>query len=229
MLDTTRHDHIFPHTLRSRPVTIIGAGAIGSRIFEAVVNLGCKNINLYDFDTVEAHNLPNQLYTYDDLNVPKVYAAVSWALMKTGTEPGGFAGLNARDVKLPTDVPVEGCVFLCVDSFDARRQIAENHLFNNAAVTRVFECRMGARGGTVTHFDPLNPGERTRWLATLGDDASEDVERSPCGTALTVGTTASIVANFAVNEMMLLLTEPGACTSKIDIHLYPAMIGRSEL
>ena len=46
---TTRHDSIF-NARRALPVTIVGAGATGSRVFASLVELGCSQIQVIDFD-----------------------------------------------------------------------------------------------------------------------------------------------------------------------------------
>ena len=56
------------------PVTIIGAGATGSFTALSLAKMGIRNITIYDFDTVEEHNLPNQFYRQCDLGKRKVEA-----------------------------------------------------------------------------------------------------------------------------------------------------------
>lgn len=50
-----------------------GAGGIGSWLCYFLTKIGFK-INLYDFDTVEDHNLGGQLFFQEDLGKPKVKA-----------------------------------------------------------------------------------------------------------------------------------------------------------
>jgi len=50
-----------PSQFRDKPVTVIGAGGIGAATVVALAKTGFENITVYDFDTVEEHNLPNQL------------------------------------------------------------------------------------------------------------------------------------------------------------------------
>ena len=53
---------------------IIGCGSVGSTVAELLVRLGITDISLYDFDTVSAHNLANQMFNNDDIGRPKVEA-----------------------------------------------------------------------------------------------------------------------------------------------------------
>jgi hypothetical protein len=50
-----------PSQFKYKPVTVIGAGEIGAATVVALAKTGFENITVYDFDTVEEHNLPNQL------------------------------------------------------------------------------------------------------------------------------------------------------------------------
>ena len=51
----------YPSQFKDRPITVIGAGGIGAATVVALAKTGFENITVYDFDTVEQHNLPNQL------------------------------------------------------------------------------------------------------------------------------------------------------------------------
>ena len=60
--------------LSSTPITIIGAGATGSFTALTLAKMGFSELTVFDFDTVEEHNLPNQFYRTSDLGKPKVLA-----------------------------------------------------------------------------------------------------------------------------------------------------------
>ena len=74
MFDTTKFDEFFDSSKIEDAVHIIGCGAIGSHIAEQLARLDIKNIHLWDFDTVSAHNIANQYYRNSDINTPKVEA-----------------------------------------------------------------------------------------------------------------------------------------------------------
>ena len=44
------------------PIHVIGCGALGSWLVFFLLKMGFKNITVYDFDTIEEHNLPNQCF-----------------------------------------------------------------------------------------------------------------------------------------------------------------------
>jgi len=56
------------------PIHIIGAGGIGSFLAVALAKLGMQNITIQDFDCVEPHNIPNQLFRLTDIGKMKVDA-----------------------------------------------------------------------------------------------------------------------------------------------------------
>src|SRR3954469_26048634 len=60
-----------PDRLSGVPVTIIGAGGIGSFTGQFLAKMGVTDLTVYDFDSVEDHNLPNQLYPVEALGTPK--------------------------------------------------------------------------------------------------------------------------------------------------------------
>jgi molybdopterin/thiamine biosynthesis adenylyltransferase len=118
---------------------------------------------------------------------------------------------------------MKGIVFLLTDTMDSRREIAENSLKLNNQVLAVIETRMAISHGNVFCFDPKNLTQYNKWVNTLISD--DEGEESACGTSLTVGTTASIIANLAVNHMMTYLTNPDVIPDDItDVFLNPLIL-----
>lgn len=224
-MDTSRHNSWFnPHQFEHIPVTIIGAGATGSRVYEALVNLGLTNICVWDHDDVEAHNLCNQLYTEKDVGTSKVKGLQRWSRKKFGTTVGY---MRARKVEGDQRKRIDGVVFLLTDTMESRREIFENSLKNNRRVLSVIETRMALTHGDVMQFNPNSKREWSAWESTLIDD--DDAEASACGTALSVGTTASIIANLAVNNFIHYLLEPEHIDTKISVFLSPMIVSAGRL
>ena len=192
-ISTIRHQEIFdPTKFGALPISIIGVGATGSRVFASLVELGCTNITLFDPDVVEAHNLANQLFSHADIGRFKGEACLSWYHTKTGHDPKDISYI-ARYVPCEEAQP-KGFVFLLTDSMSSRREIAEACFRNNPDVLHVFETRMASSYGNVFNFNPMF--DLDAWLATLTSD--EEAEVSACGSSISVGPTASIIANLAV-------------------------------
>lgn len=216
-----RHQPIFDPAQHPHPIHIIGCGATGSRVFTALVELGCTNIHCYDFDTVEEHNLANQAYTAEQIGIPKVDACAALYKSKTGAEPHknmSFHNLRLPDNSLPY---LEGYIFLLTDTMESRREIYDKCIYGNPLIDGVIETRMASTHGNVLFFNPQDAEKSKAWLATLIDDG--EAELSPCGQPMSVGTTASIIANLAVMQYMWAVSDPAAVTSKLDIYLKPFM------
>ena len=125
--------------LATTPITVIGAGAIGSFVVLGLAKIGAKAITVYDFDTVEEHNLSNQWYAARDVGVLKVTALRRLTADMTDTlidvVAAPFTGTGASEVTI-----------CCVDSMDARVQIW-NGL--TPRPTLYVDARMGAEVGKL--------------------------------------------------------------------------------
>lgn len=217
-----RHQSIFDPSAHRLPIHLIGCGATGSRIFTSLVELGCTNLHCYDFDVIEAHNLSNQAYLHAQIGKSKVSALAELYELKTGVPPPNTMTFN--EVHVGDDEPsvFGGIVFLLVDSIAARKEIADTKLKNNPRITHVIETRMASTHGNVFHFDPNNAGEYALWYKKLPND--ENTELSPCGSPISVGPTASIIANLAIWRFINLLTNPEAADSTLAIYMKPTML-----
>jgi len=107
-------------------INIIGCGSVGSTVAELLARFGLTNVNLYDFDVVEEHNLANQMFTTQNLYKPKIEGVFDrWTSINSAA---------AKTIKLYgdgwNDHKLSGYVFLCVDNIDLRRKIVEQNKFN---------------------------------------------------------------------------------------------------
>jgi molybdopterin/thiamine biosynthesis adenylyltransferase len=218
-LSLIRHQSIFNATEHRERVTIIGAGATGSRVFMSLVELGLTNISVADYDSVEAHNLANQAFNRDHVGQLKVHGLANLYASKTGYPTPKCMNLFAA--RIPHNgFQLEGTVFLLTDTMASRKEIYEKCIKGNYNVTRVIETRMASTHGNIYNFDPHTDGEK--WAATLIDDGV--AELSPCGSPLSVGPTAAIIANMAVWQYILNKTDPGMAASGLDLFLKPAIL-----
>src|SRR5262249_31058035 len=58
--------------LATVPLTLCGAGALGSHLAENLARQGCQQLRVIDRDRVEAHNIGTQLYGESDIGAWKV-------------------------------------------------------------------------------------------------------------------------------------------------------------
>lgn len=108
-------------------INIIGCGSVGSTVAELLARFGLTNINLYDFDTVEEHNLANQMFTTKNLYKPKLEGVYDrWVEINPEAAKTIKMYGNGWDGQ-----KLSGYVFLCVDNIELRRRIVEENRMNN--------------------------------------------------------------------------------------------------
>lgn len=193
VVDNTRHYSIFSgEAFGSRQVDVIGVGATGSKTVLELAKLGVRNLHVWDFDTIEPHNIANQLYRNDQIGMPKVTALANIVRETTGVE------IAQHPERVDGTQQMGSVVFLMPDKMSVRQEIWERGLRLKPYVSRVIETRMGVDSGRVYSFSPIMPKQYREWEATLYGDDEAGVERAPCGTAITVGATTELVAALAV-------------------------------
>lgn len=73
-MNLIKMDGFFHPSQAKGAVHIIGCGAVGSSIAFILAHCGVTNFVLYDDDTVESHNIANQMFREKDIGRPKVEA-----------------------------------------------------------------------------------------------------------------------------------------------------------
>jgi molybdopterin/thiamine biosynthesis adenylyltransferase len=170
-------------------INLVGVGGLGSPIAMALVKMGCPRITFFDDDTVEPHNLPNQLYRMADISLPKVEALARILREYVDAE---ITPVNER----VTQRTFSGIVISAVDSMAARRAIWENCVRYKAGVKLYIDARMCGEVGRVLTVSPTNPMAVSAYEATLFSDAEGSQEL--CTAQATIYSTfgiASLVAN----------------------------------
>lgn len=199
-ISIARHISIFDPSKLEQTIHIIGCGATGSRLFGALVELGCMNIECYDFDVVEPHNLANQLFLSKHIGMKKVDALADWYEAKTGEKHPNTMVFHDRKVTGEDRKDFEGIVCMLVDTIEGRKDIYNGVIKANTFVDLVVETRMGSSHGDVFTFEPFNEKQSVAWLDSIPEDG--EAELSPCGTPLSVGVTASLIANLAAWQII---------------------------
>lgn len=193
-MDTTKHSSVFdPHKFYGG-VAVVGVGALGSALALQLAKLDIRpeQLMLFDPDTVEGRNLPNQvLYGPEDVGRFKVDAACDMIERLTGNNPVGVRSFltNRRQLRETTHV------FVCVDSMAARRAVFDDCVSGNPRLCYYCEGRMGSRSAALYGFNPVAHVTRGYYRERLlysDDDVVED--RAACGTVLSIGATASLLA-----------------------------------
>jgi molybdopterin/thiamine biosynthesis adenylyltransferase len=222
-LNLSRHLPIYNPQKHTLPVHIVGAGATGSRLWLALVELGITNITVYDFDVVEPHNLSNQIYLSNHIGMPKVDALRDYYRCKTGVRAPDTMHFVNEKITADWRNEFDGSVFILTDTMSSRREIFETFCAANPFIHRVFETRMASTHGNVNTVNPNNYTESLAWIDSLVDDDAPG-ETSACGASISVGTTASVIANLAVWQFILSHTDPVGVDPNIEIFLKPLII-----
>jgi molybdopterin/thiamine biosynthesis adenylyltransferase len=196
-----------------KPIHIVGCGATGSHVALELAKAGCSLV-LWDFDIIESHNLPNQMFLPSQIGMNKAEALKEVVEM---FNPLISVEVHAHACESSDLREVDGFIFLLVDSFKARHQLAKGLLFSKRN-NWVIETRMGVRELSCICFQPKNPIHWKQWVASLGLDESTQREASACGTPITIGATAGIAARIAVWKFFDLLDSMGVA-GKTDITL----------
>ena len=193
-LDYSRHMTLFdPYQFGDTKVNIIGAGATGSWLVLQLAKLGISNITVWDFDIVEEHNIPNQLFGLPHVGMPKVEALKQIVQEQTGVE------INIKNERFTTG-RLSGYVFLMVDSMRARKDIWETSVKNKSAVKLLIEPRMGLNEARVYNVSPMDLTQQRAYEAAWYPD--DEAEVSACGTSQSVITTALFTASYVARQMI---------------------------
>lgn len=186
-----------PEMLEGR-VHIIGCGSVGSTVAENLSRFGVKDIVLYDFDKVEAHNIVNQMFTQEDIGKLKTEAVASYirkinpdVSLKLVNE--GWQGQR-----------LAGYVFLCCDGIELRRKIVEASK-DNKYVKAMFDFR--TRLTDAQHYaadwsDAVGVENFYKSMNFSHEEAQEETPVSACGVTLSVAPTIRIIVACGVSNFV---------------------------
>lgn len=193
-------DYFDPTKLEGR-CHIIGCGSVGSTVAELLVRLGITDISLYDFDTVSAHNLANQMFNNDDIGRPKVEAVAD---MLCRINPEVKDTLKLFPEGWTEKCRLGGYVFLCVDNIDLRREIVTKNRFNQA-IKAMFDFRTrledaqhyAANWGDVAMIDNL-----IKSMDFSHEEAKASTPVTACNVEMGVAPTVRIICSYGVANFM---------------------------
>lgn len=194
-LDIRRHQELFDAERFTDKVHIIGAGATGSWLALMLAKMGIdgSQINVWDFDVIEEHNVPNQLYGIESVGVKKVVQLGIDIQAQTGTL------INAKDGEF-SNQRLNGYVFMMIDTMAGRKAIWEQAVKMKTAIKLYTEPRMGLDMGRIYNVEPTELAHIKQYETTFYSD--EEAEVSACGTSQTVITTAMSVASYCARQLI---------------------------
>lgn len=179
-MDLSRHISVFNPAAVKDDIHIIGVGATGSFVAMMFARMGVPVINIYDFDDVEIHNIPNQYYDTGDLGKLKAEALADKLRL---INPDITVNVG-KEAVTPEDVSkMSGYLFSLVDSMKVRKELWEAAKANKDLIN-VWESRLGSDQARVYSL-PIKSGlDYARYEQDFYDD--DNAEVSACGTSITV-------------------------------------------
>ena len=179
------------------PIMIVGAGGIGSFVTLTLAKMGFDRLMVYDFDTVEEHNLPNQFYRIEDIGKPKVEALGDIVMAFTGTI------ITTNDMKFEKeDIKryMPKVVVSAVDNMETRKLIFDN----TDEDTLFLDGRMGA--DQIEVYTINNKEASVMYQAHLWTDA--ETAPLPCTSKATMYNVLMIASLMANNIRLALMKQP---------------------
>lgn len=220
--DYTRQEDLINANRFNKKINIIGAGAIGSWLAFFLLKMGFSNINIYDFDVIEEHNIPNQLFKESQIGTAKVTAMEE--LYKDFFEETGRLTIRSIKINNHNAHALSGVVFSCVDSMSARKTIYEN-CYKTGNAELWIEGRIGLFGAYIYTLNNKNEDVLEKYETTLYDDDTAEV--SACGVSQTALPSAVNCASMML--MQMISGERGNdITGKIEYSI-PDLINLNEL
>lgn len=174
-----------------QPVTLIGCGGIGSPTAMALTKMGVPDLTLWDRDTVEEHNVPNQMFPLNQIGTSKVEALAALCENFSGTRPTTVEDFYQGQQAL------KGVVISGVDNMSARQEIFDSLRFK-ADVKLYIEARMGAMAGRIYTVDPADRKQVRQYETTLYSDA--EAAEEPC-TARSIIFNVFVLAGLIANQV----------------------------
>ena len=201
-MDLNKSIEFFNPEKVKRKCHIIGCGAIGSNIAELLARQGVEDFVLWDEDIVEAHNIVNQLYTDDEINMPKTEALSNHLLKINPT-------IKIKTKQFYKDEILNGYVFSCVDSIKIRQNIVKANM-NNTSIKALFDFRMTLLEGQHYAADWSNKTQKENLLKTMDftdEEANKNTPVTACGFQMSVAPTVRIICAYGIANFTNFINE----------------------
>lgn len=187
----TRQLDIIPLDCLDTPVTIIGAGAIGSWVALSLAKMGMENLTVYDDDAVSIENMNCQFYPFSAIGKKKAQALAEMVEQFTRVK------INYKNEKY-TGGKISGIVVCAVDSMSARKLVFENLAERSIHTQYVIDPRMGSQSALLLTYRPMDSKECEDYATSLYTDESAVQER--CTAKATIYT-ANLLSGIVVKAL----------------------------
>lgn len=193
-------DYFSPLDVKKR-CHIIGCGSVGSTIAENLARLGITEISLYDFDTVSAHNIANQMFVESDIKRLKVDAVRD---LICAINPEAKDDVRIYPEGWTPKTRLSGYIFLCVDNIELRKKILESNI-GNMSIVAIFDFR--TRLEDAQHYaapwnDPALVDNLLKSMDFTHDEAKAATPVTACNIEMGVAPTVRIICAYGVANFM---------------------------
>ena len=189
----------FDATAIQEPINVIGCGAIGSHVCETLARMGFPEVHIYDFDTVDEHNITNQKFITVDIGHSKVDACERYM---QAINPDMKVIKHADGLQPP--YVVNGIVILAVDDIELRQKIVAANKYNNYCKMFLdFRMRLtDAQHYFAMHDNAKDMLKLEKSMDFTHDEAKEATPESACGVQLSVVYTVQTIVALGIANLV---------------------------
>ena len=191
----TRQLDLIPIEVLGQPITIIGAGAIGSFTALQLAKMGFVDITVFDDDTIEVENMNCQFYRFKDIGKKKVLALKE--LIKDFTD----VTIEAVSARYESGF-FPGIVISAVDSMAVRKLIWDNHKSQSLNTKYIIDPRMGAENAMMYIMSPMREDDIASYEKSLYTDENAVQERCTAKATIYTANLLSGMVSKAVKDIV---------------------------
>jgi sulfur carrier protein ThiS adenylyltransferase len=173
--------------LASLVATVIGVGAVGRQVALQLAAIGTPELQLIDFDVVDATNITTQGFFAEDIGISKVTAV-------TNTIMGLDDAIRVDTIqdRYRSKIEIGQAVFCCVDSISAREAI-----WRSASKRCQFWCDGRMLAEVIRVLTVADATEHDHYAATLFPQSEAQLGRC---TAHSTVYTANVAAGLMLHQ-----------------------------
>ena len=180
-----RQEGIVDSRLLDIPITIIGAGGIGSMTIIQLIKMGATNLTVYDMDTVEGQNLPNSFFVPQLIDKNKADAIRTLGHLFSGKL------IKAIPEKYTNQLFTEQEIIIAApDNMEARQAIWKNVKHTN--IKLYIDARMSAEFMDIFIIKPNDIDDVNFYEKHTLNIKDEDTVQEACTSKAIIYNTAGI-------------------------------------
>ena len=194
----SRQTDILKPDVCKKSVHIIGCGATGSFLALALAKMGLSDITVYDGDSVEEHNFPNQLFPLMMKGKNKAEGTHELVKYFTGTVIKFHPVMYKKQ-------ELNGIVISALDSMKGRKLIY-NNCKDNEEVELIIDPRTGGELFKLLTVDMSLTGEKKKYEESFFSD--EEAAEIPCTARSIIYSVLGVSAFISKQVKHFLMNEP---------------------